>query len=244
MRSHRELGFTPRYEDRSGHCEEVESLREDEPARQASAQTLYVQSTATPAGPVPTTHSYNHQNGRRAAAATYLTSPINNGNDPILNVAGEVFVMQMADLVEEHFSMFQTDWTRHMEIERVYDEAHCEKLTALTLEYLQGIPANKLPRWSPRPTHRGPMETPTEITGRPLTKPTATFKQGKDTDVPDSVTYAQAIESYMGYNYLDYDCHGVSLLSGNTSMQFGNAFFNVTCSYGGHLTWGKAVFSF
>ncbi|PIA16272.1 hypothetical protein COEREDRAFT_8409 [Coemansia reversa NRRL 1564] len=215
MRSHGELGFTLGHEDRNDHCKEVESLWEDEPARQASAQMTYAWSAATPTGPVPTTHGYNHQNGRRAAAATYPTGPIDNGNDPILNVAGEVFVMQMADLVEEHFSMFQTDWTRHMEIERVYDEVHHKKLTALTLEYPQGIPANKLPGWSPRPTRRGPMETPTEITGRPLTKPMATFKQGKDTDVPDSVTYAQAIKSYMGYNYLDYDRHGVLLLAGN-----------------------------
>ncbi|PIA14545.1 hypothetical protein COEREDRAFT_10283 [Coemansia reversa NRRL 1564] len=190
MRSHGELGFTLGHEDRSSHHEEVESLREDEPARQASAQMMYARSAATPAGPVPTTRGYNCQNGGRAAAVIYPTSPIDNGNDPILNIAGEVFVTQMADLIEEHFSMFQTDWTRHMEIEYVYDEVRREKLTALTLEYPQGILANKLPRWSSRPTHRGPMETPTEITGRPLTKPMATFKQGKDTDVPDSVTYA------------------------------------------------------
>ncbi|PIA12727.1 hypothetical protein COEREDRAFT_12294 [Coemansia reversa NRRL 1564] len=176
MRSHGELGFIPGREDRSCHHEEVESLQEDEPARQASAQMMYAWSAATPASSVPTTRGYNHQNGRRAAAATYPTGPIDNGNDPILNVAGVVFVTQMANLVEEHFSMFQTDWTRHMEIERVYDEARREKLTALTLEYPQGIPANKLPGWSPRPTRRGPMEMPMEITGRLLTKLTVTFK--------------------------------------------------------------------
>ncbi|KAJ2077588.1 hypothetical protein H4R24_005041 [Coemansia sp. RSA 988] len=244
MRSHRELGLTPGREDRSSHHEEVKSLQEDEPARQASAQMTEAWSATTPASPVPTTHGHHCQNGGRAAAATYPTGPVDNGDDPILNVAGEVFVMQMADLVEEHFSMFQMDWTWHMEIECVYDDACHKKLTALTLQYPQGIPANKLPRWSPRPTCRGPMEMPMEITGHPLTKPTATFKQGKDTDVPDNVTYAQAIKSYMGYNYLDYDRYGISLLASNTSMQFGNAFFNVTHAYGGHLTWRKAVFFF
>ncbi|PIA12508.1 hypothetical protein COEREDRAFT_12694 [Coemansia reversa NRRL 1564] len=137
---------------------------------------MKAQSAATPASPVLTTCCHNHQNDRRAAVATYPTGPVDNGNDPVLNVTGEVFVIQMADLVEEHFSRFQTDWMWHIEIEHVYDDAHCNKLTALTQEYLQGIPANKLPRWLLRPTYRGPMEMPIQITSRPLTKPMVTFK--------------------------------------------------------------------
>ncbi|KAJ2080052.1 hypothetical protein H4R24_000006 [Coemansia sp. RSA 988] len=190
VRGHGELRFTPGSRDRSSHHMEVESLWEDVPAAQVRAQTTDEQSAVITAGPVPMTSGHNRQDGGRAAAMTYPTGPVNNGDDHLLNVTGEVFLAQMSDLVKENFLMFQTDWMQHMEVEHIHNDTRHEKLTALMMKHLQGILAHKLPGWSLRPMRRMLMEMLTEITGWPLTKLTMTFRQGKVSDVPDSITYA------------------------------------------------------
>ncbi|KAJ2808237.1 hypothetical protein H4R20_000953 [Coemansia guatemalensis] len=244
VRGHGEVGVTPASAGRSGHHVDVQSPREDAPARQVHSQTTDARSERTPAGPVPTDDGYDRQNGESATAGLYPTSVIDNGEDTVLNVAGEIFTSQHGDLVEGHFSMFHTDWTRHMEMERHADWLRKKKLDALSKEHRKGIPQNLLPELTARPSDGGSGATPTTITGRPLSKPTATFGMGKDTDVADSVTYAQAIESYMGTNRLDYDRYGVALLAGNTTTLYSNAYFNFTRPFGEKITWRKAVFYF
>ncbi|KAJ2803756.1 hypothetical protein H4R20_002769 [Coemansia guatemalensis] len=140
--------------------------------------------------------------------------------------------------------MFHTDWTHHMELEHHHHDARKDRLDELSKQYLKGIPSALLPEYMARPSDRGPDATPTSITRRPLNKLTATFALGKDTDVADSVTYTQAIESYMGLNHLDYDRYGVALLAGNTTMQYSNLYFAFTRPFGEKITWRKAVYYF
>ncbi|KAJ2808563.1 hypothetical protein H4R20_000812, partial [Coemansia guatemalensis] len=244
VRSHGDVGVTPARAGRSGHHTDVESLREDAPARQVHPQMTDARSERVPAGPVPTDDGYYHQNGESATAGLYPTSLISNGDDPILNVAGQVFTSQYSDLVEGHFSMFHTDWTHHMELERHQHDARKDKLDKLSKQYPKGIPSGLLPEYTARPSDRGPEAMLTSITGRPLNKPTATFALGKDTDVADSVTYMQVIESYMGLNHLDYDHYSVALLAGNTTTQYSNSYFAFTCPFGEKITWRKAVYYF
>ncbi|KAJ2809223.1 hypothetical protein H4R20_000287 [Coemansia guatemalensis] len=229
---------------KSGHYTDVESPREDAPARQMHPQTTDARSERTPAGPVLTDDGYDRQNGESATAGLYPTSVIDNSEDTVLNVAGEIFTSQHGDLVKGHFSMFHTDWTRHMETEHHEDWLRKKKLDALSKEHRKGIPQKLLPELMARLSDGGSGAMPTTITGRPLSKPTAMYGMGKDTDVADGVTYAQAIESYMGTNQLDYDRYGVALLAGNTTTLYSNAYFNFTCPFSEKITWRKAVFYF
>ncbi|KAJ2790530.1 hypothetical protein H4R20_007001, partial [Coemansia guatemalensis] len=68
VRSHGEVGATPARAGRSGHHTDVESLREDAPARQEHPQTTDARSERAPAGPVPTDDGYYCQNGESATA--------------------------------------------------------------------------------------------------------------------------------------------------------------------------------
>ncbi|KAJ2802721.1 hypothetical protein H4R20_003170 [Coemansia guatemalensis] len=244
VRSHGEVGTTPAHAGRSSYHADVESLREDEPARQAPPQTTDAWSGRAPAGPVPTNTGQYRRNDESATAGLYPTNLIDNGDDPVLNVAGEIFTSQYGDLVEGHFSMFHTDWTCHMEIECHAHRERQDRLDMLSKKYLKGIPEEQIPEFTARPGDGRLGGVPASITDRPLSKPTATFGMGKDSDVADSVTYVQAIESYMGMNRLDYDRYGVALLAGNTMTLYGNSFFGFTRPFGDKITWRKAVFYF
>ncbi|KAJ2803812.1 hypothetical protein H4R20_002747 [Coemansia guatemalensis] len=243
-RSRGEVGFTLARAGRSSHHAAVESPREDTPARQVHPQMTDERSGRAPAGPVPMNDGQYHQNGKSATAGLYPTDVISNGEDTVLNVASEIFMSQYGDLIEGHFLMFHTDWTRHMETERHADQCWKNTMYLLSKTHRRGILESLVPELMARLIDRRSDATPLTITGRPLGKPTATFGMGKDTDTADSITYVQAIESYMGTNRLDYDWYGMALLAGNTTTLYCNAYFNLVRPFGDKITWRKAVFYF
>ncbi|KAJ2799870.1 hypothetical protein H4R20_004267 [Coemansia guatemalensis] len=93
-----------------------------------------------------------------------------------------------------------------METEHHADQRWKKMMDLLSKTHRQGILESLVPELMVRLMDGRSDTVPLTITSCPLGKLTATFSIGKDTDNTNSITYAQAIESYMGTNRLDYDC--------------------------------------